>query len=516
MFGANQRLYELLASAPDPTLIVDRTGSILFASTQMQAVFGYKPHELLGVRIESLMPERFRSGHISFFKSYFSTPKPRPMGAGLDLYALHKDGREFPVEISLSPLEDQSNLHVICAIRDVSDRRKMEVDLRATAARLDAAKNEAERANAVKSRFLAAASHDLRQPLQAATLYLSLLSRQANTHDQQQLCLKMRTPLQVMGNILNALLDISMLDSGLVTPKRSDFGLATILERIAADLRPLAQQKNLRFDYSQTNIIVNSDPALLERIVENLASNAIRYTTDGSIAVHAERIGGMARIFVVDTGVGIPEEALERIFEEYFQYDNPARNIKKGLGLGLAIVRRLAQLLDHPINVHSALGKGSTFSVDVPLAQESTLTAMPMASGIPTTGERALAVLFIDDDAELVDALSMLLTDAGFAVFSASDANEAIARCEEGFRPDVVISDYRMPNENGLIVVERLRAALRYEAPVIMMTGDTSLRHIEKRNDANLTVVQKPIDPDALIGLIHKMAALSSTRISKQ
>jgi len=516
VFEANQRLHDFLASAPDPTLIVDRTGSILFASTQMEAVFGYKPHDLIGARVESLMPERFRQGHVSFFESYFSTPKPRPMGAGLELYALHKDGREFPVEISLSPLEDQSNLYVSCAIRDVSDRRKMEADLRATAARLDAAKNEAERANAVKSRFLAAASHDLRQPLQAAMLYLSLLSKQANTHDQQQLCVKMRTPLQVMGNILNALLDISMLDSGLVAPKRSDFELDTILERIAGDLYPLAQQKNLRFDYSQTDIIVNSDPALLERIIENLASNAIRYTTEGSIVVRAERIGGTARILVEDTGVGIPEKSLEHIFEEYFQYDNPARNIKKGLGLGLAIVKRLAQLLDHPINVQSALGKGSTFSVDVPLAQESTRTAMPIAGGIPITGERVLAILFIDDDTAVADSLSMLLTGAGFAAYGATDGDEAIAQCEEGLRPDVVISDYRMPNENGLIVAERLRAALRYEAPVIMMTGDTSLRHIEEQNIANLTVVQKPIDPDALIGLIHKMAALpSNKRITK-
>jgi two-component system, sensor histidine kinase len=516
VFEVNQRLHDFLACAPDPTLIVDRTGSILFASTQMEAVFGYKPHELIGVRIDSLMPERFRQGHVSFLKSYFSTPKPRPMGAGLDLYALHKDGREFPVEISLSPLEDQSNLYVICAIRDVSDRRKMEADLRATAARLDAAENEAEHASAVKSRFLAAASHDLRQPLQAATLYLSLFSRQATTHDQQELCIKMRTPLQVMGNILNALLDISMLDSGLVTPKRSDFGLDTILERIAADLRPLAQQKNLRFDCSQTDIMVNSDPALLERIVENLASNAIRYTTEGRIVVRAEPIADMARIFVVDTGVGIPEGALERIFEEYFQYDNPARNIKKGLGLGLAIVKRLAQLLNHPVNVQSALGKGSIFSVDVPLAQISTLTAMPIADDIPTTGGRALTVLFIDDDAAVADSLSMLLTGAGFAVFGTTDGNEAIARCEEGVRPDVVISDYRMPNENGLIIVERLRATLQYEAPVIMMTGDTSLRHIEEQNIPNFTVVQKPIDPDVLIGLIHKMAALQgSKRISK-
>jgi PAS domain S-box-containing protein len=208
-------------------------------------VFGYEPRRLIGAPVELLMPERFRTGHTSLFKAYFSAPLPRPMGADLRLYGRRQDGSEFPIEISLSPLEDDPNIYVTCAIRDVSDRHKMEAQLRTMA-------SEAERANTVKSRFLAAASHDLRQPLQAATLYLSVLTRQAETPDQQGLCAKMRAPLEVMSGILDALLDISMLDSGLVTPKRNDFALAPILERIAVDLRPVAQQKNLSFDFSQT------------------------------------------------------------------------------------------------------------------------------------------------------------------------------------------------------------------------------------------------------------------------
>jgi two-component system, sensor histidine kinase len=503
MFDLDQRLNYFLASAPDPTLIVDRNGSIIFASAQVLPVFGYEPRELIGAPIESLMPERFQTGHTSLFSTFFAAPAPRPMGAGLHLYAQHKDGSEFPVEISLSPLEDESTIYVTCAIRDVSERHKMVAQLRAAAA-------EAERANAVKSRFLAAASHDLRQPLQAATLYLSLLSKQARTPEEQGLCTKMRAPLQVMSSILDALLDISMLDSGSVTPKRSDFALASILERIAADLRPLAEQKNLRFDFQETDVWVSSDPSLLERIVENLASNAIRYTTEGRVAVRAETIGDAVRIYVEDTGIGIPDEALERIFDEYFQYDNPARNIKKGLGLGLAIVKRLANLLDHRIHVHSALGKGSTFAVDIPLAQQATLIASSLESGIPTHDERQLAVLFIDDDAAVADSLSMVLAVAGFEAGSANDSNDAIAQIADGFRPDVVLSDYRMPNENGLDVVARLRGTLGYDIPAIVMTGDTSLRHIEAQNIANLKVVQNPIDPDALIALIHEMAARRS------
>jgi len=499
MLELDERLSYFLASAPDPTLIVDRAGSIIFASAQIEPVFGYEPRELIGAPIEFLMPERFRTGHTSLFKAYFLAPTRRPMGAGLRLYAQRKDGSEFPVEISLSPLEDKSNIHVTCAVRDISERYKMEAQLRTTA-------SEAERANAVKSRFLAAASHDLRQPLQAATLYLSLLTKQARTSDQQELCAKMRGPLQVMGGILDALLDISMLDSGSVAPKPSDFPLMSILERIAVDLRPLAEQKKLSFDLATTSVLVNSDPALLERIVENLVSNAIRYTAAGSVSLRTENIGDLARISVTDTGIGIPEEALERIFDEYFQFDNPARNIKKGLGLGLAIVKRLAHLLNHPIHVRSTLGEGSTFSVDIPLAQEVALISNLTVSAIRWHGGQPLAVLFVDDDSSVADSLLMVLALAGFNAVGAGDGNEAIARLEEGLRPDVVLSDYRMPNENGLQVVARLRQVLGRDTPAIVMTGDTSLRHIEGQKIANLKVVQKPVDPDTLIALIQEMA----------
>ena len=316
----------------------------------------------------------------------------------------------------------------------------------------------------------------------------------------------MRAPLQVMSGILDALLDISMLDSGMITPKPENFALRTILERVATDLRPLAEQKRLSFDFEETAVSVNSDPALLERIVENLVSNAIRYTTEGSVSVRAESIGDSIRISVADTGIGIPEQAIERIFDEYFQFDNPARNIKKGLGLGLAIVKRLTQLLNHPINVRSTLGGGSIFSVDVPLAQEASLSEKRMEDAAPTESRRQLAVLFIDDDSAVADSLFMVLAAAGFKAVGAGDGNEAVARLEEGLRPDVVLSDYRMPSENGLEVITRLRQALGRNTPAIVMTGDTSLRHIEGQKIVNLQVVQKPVAPDVLIALIHEIA----------
>jgi PAS domain S-box-containing protein len=506
MFDADQRLRRFLASAPDPTLVVDKSGVILFASDQVEPVFGYEPAQLLGAQVEMLMPERFRKGHGSLFGAYVSQPTRRPMGAGLDLYAEKKDGREFPVEISLSPVADGSSGYVICAIRDVSDRRKMEVALRATAARLDAAKSEAERATAVKSRFLAAASHDLRQPLQAATLYLSLLAKQASG-PQQETCAKMRRPLQVMAGILDALLDNSMLDSGMVTPNRSNFALKPLLDRVAGNLAPIAEEKNLKLHYPGTDLIVNSDPALLERILENLVSNAVRYTNDGGVTIAVERDGDIARVSVVDTGIGIPREALERIFDEYFQYDNPSRNIKKGLGLGLAIVRRLADLLRHHIFVDSVFGQGSTFTLELRCAELGPKDEIPAAARASEEKERDVAVLFVDDDPAVLDSLTMFLAATHVRSRGAASGNQAVAAVAEGFRPNVLISDYRLPNENGLLVVGRVRDALGFDIPAIVMSGDTSLRQIEAQNIPKVLVVQKPIDPEALVDLIYKHAA---------
>jgi PAS domain S-box-containing protein len=496
MFDADHGLHRVLMSAPDPTLIVDGTGTILFASSQIEPVFGYEPGELVRTKIEALIPKRFHQRHPSLFSAYFSAPTPRPMGAGLELYAQRKDGTEFPVEISLSPVSAGSDGYVICAIRDVTERRKMEAELRA-------AKTEAERANAVKSRFLAAASHDLRQPLQACSVYLSLLKKQATSSEQQEACAKMRTPLEGMAGILDALLDISMLDSGMIEPKRSDFALGSVIARVIADLTPLAEQKKISLEYTDTGIVVNSDPALLERILENLVSNAVRYTNHGRVQVSAAADTNVARISVTDTGIGIPPEALDKIFDEYFQYDNPARNSKKGLGLGLAVVKRLSGLLGHPISVNSAIGYGSTFTVELPsmigtaVLHETPVTAL-------SKDRQKVTVLFVDDDSAVVDSLRLFFAVASIEARSAMNGDEAVAHIVGGFRPDVIISDYRLPNENGLTVLARVRDALRLETPAILMSGDTSLRHIEAQNVPKVVVVQKPFDADELLALIEE------------
>ncbi len=362
----------------------------------------------------------------------------------------------------------------------------------------------ANQANSGKSQFLATASHDLRQPLQSINLYLSTLDRLLDKAKQKEISSKIQSSLRVMGELLDALLDISKLESGSVTPAKKDFSMSAFMDTLVVDNEPAALVKGLTFKCSADSCTVHSDPALLQRIVENFITNAIRYTDTGSVEVRCKEHDGCARIEVKDSGVGMPEEALDTSFEEYFQLDNPARNRQKGLGLGLSIVKHLAHLLDHRLSVTSVPGKGSTFAVEVPLgepAEEATKVHVPVKAS--TRSKQEPVVLLIDDDPAIVDATTMLLDSASVKVYSALNGDEALAHVDSGVCPDIVISDYRLPGYNGIEVIRRIRETMVYDLPAVVMTGDTSGKEIEAANLINCTVLHKPIDADHLISLIE-------------
>lgn len=478
---------DLLHLAPDPTVIVDEDGRIIFASARVLPVFGYEPDELVGEPVEILLPERFHGSHLAHRQRFVTEPRPRPMGSGLELFGRRKDGSEFPVEVSLSPVDTHQGRLVASTIRDITERKRTETLLARERAFLDSliqaaptmvllldpagriervnpyleqvsgygaaellgrdwfetfipeddrealrtlfgqalddgfnshtnaivlrdgslrhvewlsktlqdddgrlvgllnighdvseslaheaellqARGEAEQANAGKSRFLAAASHDLRQPLQSLGLYLSVLTRLLDEPKPLEVCAKMQGSLDTMGELLNALLDISRLDSGSVEPDIQEFALDLLLDRIVTDNSQQAQEKGLALVCAGSDCRVQSDPGLLERVLANLVGNAIRYTHEGRVSIECVRGERAVRISVTDTGVGIPEEALERIFEEYCQLDDPARERGKGLGLGLSIVRHIVRLLNLNLEVSSVVGEGSTFTVEVPLS----------------------------------------------------------------------------------------------------------------------------------------------------
>jgi signal transduction histidine kinase len=283
------------------------------------------------------------------------------MGTGMELWAEGADGREIPVEISLSPIATKQGPHVAAAIRDISARKQVETALRV-------AKEAAESANETKSRFLAAASHDLRQPLQALRMHLTALASTTPEDVDLHAAIgqKMSHAVNGLTDILDTLLDVARLDMNQVQPTLADFALDDLLRDLVKHAEPLATEKGLRIGHVATRLRVHSDRGLLARIVGNLIANAVRHTTSGRVLVGCRRSSGRVRIEVWDNGPGIAEESREAIFDEYVQLGNPQRQRKFGLGLGLSIVRRIAALLDHPVSVRSEPGRGSVFAVEVP------------------------------------------------------------------------------------------------------------------------------------------------------
>ena len=354
--------HAFLDSAPDATVVVDESGNIRVSNQQMTELLGYSQEELLGMNVDAFLPDRYRDGHSAHRADFANNPKRRGMGADMDLSAMTKDGREIPIEVSLSPIKTADGALVTAAIRDISARKAFEEELRI-------AKQEAEDATVAKTRFLATASHDLRQPLQAIRLYLSALTSKLEEPKAFQLSEKMNLSLDTMGELLDALLDISTLESGSVTADKRDVKLSEVLDRIIADNSQQAKKKGLQFECEGLDCIVYTDPILLQRIIDNFITNAIRYTKKGKISLKGQLSKDTVCITVSDTGVGIQEHNLGGIFDEFVQLDNAVRSSSKGLGLGLSIVKHIARILEHPTKVTSVIGEGSSFSVEIPLSK---------------------------------------------------------------------------------------------------------------------------------------------------
>jgi PAS domain S-box-containing protein len=380
---------------------------------------------------------------------------------------------------------------------------EMEQRVAERTAELERLKNDADRANSQKSWFVAAASHDLRQPLQASLAYLSVLARRTGSDELEELCDKARQPLKAMSDILDVLLDISDLESGHVKPQLRDFDLNELLARVIANTQHQAQEKGLRLACLPTTLAVNSDPRLLERIVSNFVTNAIRYTDKGLIGIYCEATAGKVCISVTDTGIGIPADALGAIFEDHVQLANPARDRRKGLGLGLSIAKRIADALGHRISVRSELGSGSSFTIELPEANTVVAAALPAAAPPPTITEHPV-VLLIDDDQDVAEAMQMLLQSYDFETYMASSRDAALAMLESGLNPGLVLCDYRMPGANGIDVIRQVRQVLNSEVPAVIMTGDMGLTETDL---ARCAVLHKPVDVDSFFSVIGKLAA---------
>ncbi len=486
----------------EPLIVVDADLRVVSASRAFYSFLGASPENTVGHLLQETDAHHLDVPALRAFMNQVRS------GAALS--------EHYQVVIDLPPLggrtlvvtahdiqeEEIAERRILVSFNDVTDYVRTEQQLAA-------AKQEAEQANLAKSRFLAAASHDLRQPLQTLNLLHGMLQQHLKDEEARELFVRMDETLDSMGDTLNALLDINRLESGAIQPQLEDFPIGEILHRLKAQFADDAAQRGLRLRVVPSHLIVRSDPGLLEHMLRNLVSNAIRYTAQGKILLGCRRRGDSLRIEVCDTGVGIEAVDIPRIFEEYRQAGSQRH--EGGLGLGLAIVQRLAQLLSQPVSVRSAPGRGSIFAIDVPLASGPMLrerrTGKSQAAGL---GRQHGAIMIVEDDPTLREVLALALKKEGYRTATAADGNEAFTLVgPNGFRPDLIVCDYAlMGTLSGAQTAHSIRAALGRPVPTIILTGDIRTSTVHEIAHSGFTSLSKPVKPaDFLDAVRHLLAA---------
>ena len=356
----------------------------------------------------------------------------------------------------------------------------------------------AEQASLAKSKFFAAASHDLRQPLQALGLFAASMHGAGKDADEERRTGRILASVDALESLFDELLDISKLDAGYVVPVPAHFSAREMFARMGAVYAPLAEEAGLDLKFDASGAVLHSDPVLLERIVGNLVSNAIRYTPAGTVAVRCVSRRDRVAIEVSDTGVGIPLSEHDKVFDEFYQLGNPERDRKKGLGLGLATVRRMSALLGCPVTLRSEPGHGSVFTVDVPAGDPA--KAVPVATEAVITGAdllRGKVVAVLDDEREVREGLVEFLTQCQCTVVDAGSAAELLGKLEAaGLAPDVMLSDFRLrDHETGTDAIAAVRARYGAGLPALLMSGDTSAQVFALARAANLALLSKPVRP---------------------
>jgi signal transduction histidine kinase/CheY-like chemotaxis protein len=363
---------------------------------------------------------------------------------------------------------------------------------------LEIQKGEADKANIAKSKFLAAASHDLRQPLYSLGLFATVLNETTKDPEITELVEQINLSVKALQEMFDVLLDISQLDAGLVSTEKSNIDSQSLFSKLSREFTPLAEKHGLKIIWPEVAYGVETEENLLGQILRNYISNAIRYTDSGTIVVNCDRLEDAVKITVTDTGLGIPEEKHQLIFEEFYQLGNPERDRTKGLGLGLSIVKRAADLLGHQIGVTSIVGQGASFFVQLPYANEVAQTQInAVESNISKVFDNDMLVVVIDDDASIRTGLVKLLTLWGYKVAAYKDGDEALGKlAEEQLRPGILISDYRLAaGQTGIDVIEKIKSIYGREIPALLITGDTEKQRLQEMNSVDAVILFKPIAP---------------------
>lgn len=495
----------LLQFSPDAMLVVDAKGIIRFSNETSGALFGYTPDQLIGQPIKMLIPERFHTRHGAHVSSFVRQPTSREMGARInDLFARRADGSEFPAGIRLSPFSNDGQSFVAAAIRDMSERR-------AISDALVAAREEADRANRAKSRFLAMASHDLRQPLQAIRLINASMQRMTEqSPDLSDLVRQQEVAIDGATRLLNALLDLSRLESGAIEPQLSAVSLSTAFEDLAREFQPAAAAKNLELGFADTQVVMSTDRILFTQLLQNLIGNALKYTEQGYVRI-SQSIDAEALVLKVeDSGVGIPGDKLDRIFDEYYQI-GPQGTQRLGVGLGLAIVREVSRLLGYSVAVASTQGEGSCVTVRIPRHRLLSETAVPARED----GDRSAAIgasrcrlVLLEDNDSVRLATELFLSLEGFETRTAATVADAESLLVDMRPGDVFITDYHLDGHlTGLDVLQQLRTQKGRDVPAILLSGDLqSIMRVVKTSIPHCRFLSKPVDTKALLSAIAELS----------
>lgn len=411
---------------------------------------------------------------------------------------------------------DRQARAVATQIRLRCENEQLVDELKHQNALAEQARARAEEANRSKSRFFAAANHDLRQPLHSLGLFATALRNGTTDEPSRKLIDHILQCTESLEQLFDNLLDISRLDAGQVEVKRETVMVNVVLDRLRSTYAVPAEEKGLKLKVRRSKVLLATDPTLLFRVLSNFVSNAIRYTDSGSVLVACRRRGGTACIEVWDSGIGIIPEQHERVFEEFYQLNNPERDRTRGLGLGLATVKRIANLLEHPLRLRSIPGRGSRFSIEAPLADPAKIQSISatIEQKVPNLLGGKLIVV-IDDEASVRIGMQSLLESWGCRCVTAMDASEAL-QALNGRAPDFIIADLRLRGENtGIDVIRALRAQLGGAIPAVLISGDTATEQLRKVSAAGLTIMHKPLKAVRLRALLnHEFARGGELRVA--
>ena len=512
---SQERLRATLEHLSQGVSVVDKDLRLVAWNARYLELFGYPPELIhVGQPIENLFRHNARRGllgpgavetlvarrmeHLRRGTPY-RHERALPGGMVIEIRGTPTPGGGFVTSYS----DVTAYTEAQAALKTANDTLEQRVVART--AELAVASEAARRANEAKTRFLAAASHDLVQPLHAARLFLAAADPETDPTQQRALLARIGDSLSAAEQLLTGLLDISRLDANALPVQRQRFAADTVLAPLAHEFAALAASRGLRFRYRPTRLWLHSDPALLRRVIQNFLANALRYTSEGRVLLGSRRSGASLRIEVWDTGPGIAPAQQRLIFEEFRRLNPQDRVGERGLGLGLAISERIAQLLGHTLTLRSWPGKGSVFALTLPVTAAAAVAALPAGEARSEPQEKSVRVLVIDNEPLALEALRALLQRWGHTVLTAHDGDEARVQCGDA-PPDLLLADYHLDDgESGLDVARRLHATWAREVPTVIVTADPTRTARDAAAAARFALLQKPVKPAALRALMQRL-----------